>query len=683
MTSISLTLVLIGIAYLLSIRLQALISDPILKLVEITKAVARHRNYSVRAKKNSDDELGLLTENFNDMLEQINNRDRTISESENRFRDLFNYSPISLWEIDYSNIKRHLDGLAAQGKDVKYLLKSDDALLTECAGLAVRIDVNKHSMEMFEARNKQELYDNFAKTYTPENKNSLREVLIKLYQGETRIRYEGERLTLRGKSIYVQIYTQVPPGFENSWARILFSLIDISERKQAEESRLAAAKQLHQMAYYDALTALPNRTLFQDRLETEILSMKRSKHHSILLYIDLDDFKNINDTLGHKYGDEILVALSKALTHAVRKSDSVARLGGDEFVVLLPGKSSDREASIERGIRVAEILRAIYETPIVVDGRNNYLSLSIGVCIVDEHSTVEECLKQGDTAMYKAKALGKNRISFFEESMQKEAERKLEIETELRNSIQNSNFQLYYQAQVNALQEVNRVEALIRWHHPDKGLISPLEFIPIAEDSGLIHPIGDWVLTQALKQMELWKNSESSIEEVSINISPKQFRQKNFIQRVKNHVTKAGSDCKGIIFEITEGVFLENIDEAREKIQSLKEMGIKISIDDFGTGYSSLAYLQQLPIDELKIDRSFINDIQTNNSDAVIVETIISMAHHLGLELVAEGVETLYQLNFLKDRECEYFQGYLFSKPIPVEELDEKNWAIAQKKHRF
>jgi diguanylate cyclase (GGDEF)-like protein/PAS domain S-box-containing protein len=441
--------------------------------------------------------------------------------------------------------------------------------------------------------------------------------------------------------------------------------MDITERKRAEE-------EIHRLAYYDTLTQLPNRRLLMDRLDQAIGATHRSSHHGALLFMDLDNFKILNDTKGHDVGDLLLVEVAHRLRQCVRETDTVARLGGDEFVVLLQDLSSS-EILAGNQVRVVgeKIIEAI-NAPFILKQHEHHTSPSIGVSLFHQRGvSADDLLKRADTAMYQAKAAGRNAMHFFEESMQTQLESRAALEKELRYALAKEELQLYFQLQVDHQRRIIGAEVLLRWISPSRGFVSPAQFIPLAEETGLILPIGQWVLETACRQLKQWETApEAHHLQLAVNVSARQFRQADFVRQVKETLEKTGANPALLKLELTESLVLVNVEDTIQKMNELKNLGVKFSMDDFGTGYSSLSYLKRLPLDQLKIDQSFVRDIVIDKSDAVIVKTIIDMSKNFGLEVIAEGVETEEQLEILLGNGCMAFQGYLFSKPVPSKEFE-------------
>lgn len=431
---------------------------------------------------------------------------------------------------------------------------------------------------------------------------------------------------------------------------------------------------LTRAAFYDPLTGLPNRTLFMDRLEQALLRAQRHHERGALFYLDLDRFKHINDSLGHSIGDGLLRQVATALRGLLREEDTVARLGGDEFVVLLTGLGSDPDAAFLHARTLATKLLQHLCRRYPVDGHELYVSISVGITLFPENAhTSQDLLKQADAAMYEAKDRGGNAFHFYVPSLQAAADHRLQMENELRSALENGELVLYYQPQVDS--ERNQVlgaEALLRWEHPGHGLTHPDDFIHIAEETGLILTIGEWVIREACRQIRAWdgESSRRPLPQVSVNVSPRQFRQPDFVQRVKGILAETGVSPGRIVLELTERILLEDMEGAAERIRELQAIGARFCIDDFGMGYSSLAYLKNLPVEALKIDRSFVRDIPTDPNDVAIVETIIAMAWRFGLKVIAEGVETEEQLHFLAARGCDAYQGHLHSHAMPAVEFE-------------
>ncbi|MBC3871795.1 bifunctional diguanylate cyclase/phosphodiesterase [Undibacterium oligocarboniphilum] len=445
------------------------------------------------------------------------------------------------------------------------------------------------------------------------------------------------------------------------------TMLDITQRKATEAK-------LEHLAYHDPLTGLANRRLLLDRLEHALASNTRSHRFGAILYLDLDNFKTINDINGHGKGDQLLQQIAKRLTARLNKGDTLARIGGDEFALILEDLGDTmREAAICAKTLATQILDDI-AVSYFLDDSEHHTSASIGIDLFSAHShSAEDILKQVEVAMYEAKASGGNNVYFFDPDMLNIVTTRAMMEADMRTGISQEQFILHYQLQVNSAGKIIGAEALLRWQHPEKGMISPAEFIPLAEESGLIIPIGNWVMRTACAQLRAWhQQKETSHLTMSINVSAKQFRQPDFSDIVLHCIDHIGVDARKIKLELTESLLVDNIEETIQKMHLLKAHGVCFSLDDFGTGYSSLSYLKQLPLDQLKIDQSFVKDILINPNDAAITRTIIGLGKSLGLAVIAEGVETETQRLFLQNQDCHAFQGYLFGKPVPELDLTRK-----------
>lgn len=440
---------------------------------------------------------------------------------------------------------------------------------------------------------------------------------------------------------------------------------DISARKQAEE-------EIRNLAFYDALTKLPNRRLLLDRFRLALSVSARSQNYGAVLFLDMDKFKTLNDTLGHNYGDMMLVEVARRIQSCVREMDTVARLGGDEFVVLLEEIDGQAESASQKVAQVAEKIRLALSARYCLDTSEYHSSPSIGVCLYRGNGeSVDNLLKYADMAMYQAKDSGRNAVRFFDPLMQQAVETRALLESDLRRAISERQLHLYYQMQMDNGRHPIGAEALLRWNHPRRGMVPPAQFIPIAEDSSLILEVGGWVLDTACRQLAAWAANEKTRDLIlAVNVSSHQFRRHDFVATVAAALHAHTFAPSLLKLELTESVVLDDVTDVARKMKQLKELGVRLSLDDFGTGYSSLSYLKNLPLDQIKIDQSFVRDIATDANDAVMVQTIIGMAQNFRLHVIAEGVETEAQLAFLKQHGCMAYQGYLFSKPVPIEEFD-------------
>ncbi len=435
---------------------------------------------------------------------------------------------------------------------------------------------------------------------------------------------------------------------------------EIFERMQAEQ-------RIWHVAHHDALTGLPNRALLHDRLEQALAQASRDDHRVGVMFLDLDRFKSINDTLGHAVGDGLLKHVAERLNGVVRAVDTVSRLGGDEFIVVLR-----QIAGSEDAVLVAEKIIAALAVPLRVQSHELRATPSIGISIYpDDGTQALQLMKNADTAMYHAKARGRNTFQFFAPHMNEEATRFFHLEQQLRRALDNDELLLHFQPLVNMTDRVVcGMEALVRWQHPEQGMVSPADFIPIAEETGMILPLGEWVLAEALRQNRRWQEAGYHLVPVSVNLSPRQFRQKGLVETVRRLLAETGQPARLLELEITESSFMQDVDEALEKLHELAAVGVQLAIDDFGTGFSSLNHLKRFPVHKLKIDQSFVRDLGIDWDDGAIVSVIVGLARALNLETVAEGVETVDQLEMLRNYGCDVFQGYYFSRPLAADQAD-------------
>jgi diguanylate cyclase (GGDEF)-like protein/PAS domain S-box-containing protein len=470
---------------------------------------------------------------------------------------------------------------------------------------------------------------------------------------------EGALVAADGSRVAVEGHITCAPGAKDGlviWA--IFR--DISERRLAQE-------QLYHMAHHDTLTGLPNRLFFTDRLKQARAMAKRLKHQMAVLFLDLDRFKLINDSLGHAVGDKLLQEMAVRLGACVRESDTIARLGGDEFTAILSEISSPDDAE-----KVARKIIKSLARPVLIDGQELFITTSLGIsCYPRDGEAPEELIKKADLAMYHAKAQGRNNFQHYDPVMDLDSDRRLAMESGLRRAIDRQELRLFYQPKVDAQSgRITALEALLRWQHPEFGLLPPADFISLAEEVGLIGSIGEWVLREACRQTRIWQDAGLPMVRMAVNISGHQLQQKDFVATIRSILAETGLEPNWLELEITETVIMQNPDFAVRIIGELGSQGVAISIDDFGTGYSSLAHLKRFNVGTLKIDKSFVRDVETNPTDAAIAAAIIAMGNSLNLKVIAEGVETAGQLSFLRERSCDELQGYLFSRPVPATEVE-------------
>ena len=449
---------------------------------------------------------------------------------------------------------------------------------------------------------------------------------------------------------------------------------NVTERKKADET-------IVKLAFYDSLTHLPNRTLLRDRLNQAMIVSNRDKTFGALLFIDLDDFKRLNDTRGHDVGDLLLKEVAVRLTACVREDDTIARLGGDEFLVVLKSLSESQQEAAELAKSIGTKILVSVNNTYQLEGVDCHITASIGATLfLGEQTSTDELMKQADLAMYKSKEAGRNTLRFFDADMEVSVMKRAALDSELREAIEKKQFTLYYQAQI-AGEQVVGAEALVRWQHPQRGVVSPNDFIPLAEESGLILPIGEWVLETACTQLAIWATQPDMAHlTVAVNVSARQFHQSDFVGQVLAILKDAGVNPQRLKLELTESMLVNDMEDIIEKMYALKAKGVTFSLDDFGTGFSSLSYLQHMPLDQLKIDRSFVQGVLTDTNSAAICKTIITLAEGLGLNVIAEGVESPLQRDFLVVSGCYVFQGYFYSRPLSLGQFEEFVQQIQSKK---
>ena len=567
------------------------------------------------------------------LLDKLSKHEQSLSESQRRYHTLFEKTTDALLLIDGNKF----------------------------------IDCNQATLDMLGYNTKEELYDTHPSELSPEiqpdgqqSSEKANEMIAIAFQRGCH-RFEWEHIRKNGEVFPVEVLlTAIPYGERN----LLYTVWrDITERKKAE-------RDIHFLAEYDALTELPNRRLLFRRLEEVRASTADEKNYHAVLFIDLDRFKNINDSMGHSIGDSLLINASKRIKSQLRDEDTLARFGGDEFVVLLKNLGTSIKYAGLYAERIAETIRQRFQIPIEVAQFDMQVTVSIGIALFPiEDESVEEVLRHSDMAMYRAKQSGRNQTIFFVSSMQEDVLRRLSIEKDLHEAIKRRDIAVYYQTQVNSKREIVGVEALARWNHPHYGFISPEEFIHIAEEIGVIVELGNLVMEKSVADILSIQEKLGVELNLSLNISPRQLSSSDFLPSLRALIRHYELNTRQITLEITESVMAENFAAIRTKLNELKLLGLHLSLDDFGTGYSSLSYLKQLPLDELKIDRSFVMELHQDPSNVNLVSTIINIGHQFNLSVVAEGVEVEEHIQFLQERDCDLYQGYYFCKPIPASEL--------------
>ncbi len=625
------TVVLIAVlvAGLLSAPFVRMLLKPLLLLHDTAHRIAEKENYQLRAEKITDDEIGDVVDAFNGMLDIIEHNHLVLRENEEKFRLLSEAAAFGIFQLDEKGV-------------IVYCNRQ----LCFIAGIARDVIMQKGLMPAVH----------------PEDEDLFLHLFENVIASCTSLQIEGRILHKDGSVLWVSVRLSPILDVMGNLAGYMGAVSDISDIKAVHE-------QLEQMAFFDPLTKLANRRLFRVQLEKALLDMQRSGRGLALLLLDIDMFKHVNDSLGHDIGDELLVEIAKRLRTCVRVTDTVSRLGGDEFVLLIEDVDSVPFVS-----RVARSIVAAFDEPLLIGENEIRVTTSMGIVIAPRDGDDEkQLLKNADLALYECKESGRNSYRFFTAEMNRQLENYLSLEKDLRNAIEREEFILHYQPQIDlGSNRLKGFEALLRWRHPQRGLVSPLDFIPVAEQTGHIVQIGRWVLREAVRQLLSLRKSGVIGDEVvmAVNLSARQFSDKNLVRDIENILSETGLAPGNLELELTESILMENIGTATETLQYLRDRGVLLSVDDFGTGYSSLSYLKKLPIHIVKVDRSFVKDIPQDHEDMEITAAIVAMTHRLNYKVVAEGVETQAQLQFLRECGCDMVQGYLISKPLPFHELE-------------
>lgn len=612
-----------SIALAVSSRLIQFATTPLSKLTQTARQITQAGEYSVRAEKLFDDDVGELVDAFNTMLETIENQNSALRDSEEKLRAIITDAPDLIEIVDS-------EGHIRFANRTERLLRTPDSLgtmpsLFDDLSSEHRLQAERCLKEVFSSGNTTqfEAYDHDQDCWFSNHLGPLRE------NGEIK-----SALVLRR---------------------------DISPLKKAHD-------QLHQIAFYDPLTGLPNRRLFCDRLNEELARCRTRGTRLAVMFLDLDNFKRVNDTLGHDAGDRMLLSIAERLCSCVRHEDMVSRLGGDEFTVLVGGLGQTEPVE-----QIANKILTKLHLPIDLGKDTFRATVSIGIAIAPDHGiTLTELMQHADIAMYEAKAKGKNTYQIFDASHLEQGIELLKFESELRDALQNNEFRLLYQPQIElATNRIIGIEALIRWQHPTRGLLRPGSFITRAEEMGLIKPLSKWTLSQACREIQQASKQNPALADLklAVNLSARQFKDPELASFVSNLSHETGFDLRKLEFEITETTLITDVEASVETMLAMRELGISLSIDDFGTGYASLNYLKRLPVDCLKIDGSFIRDVPDNKDDVAITTAVIAMAHNLEIKALAEGVQNSDQIEFLRQSGCDYAQGYLIGPPVPAEAL--------------
>ena len=626
--SVIILLLSISISLLLATRLQRIVTKPLKRLTTTMRNIIQQDDFTIRANKQHYEELTHLTDTFNDLLSKIENDHNSLKSSEEKFRKLTALSPVGIFQISPEGEITYVN---QRWREINHTKESEPKLKTWFSNLH------------------------------PEDSQPLNILWHRLITEHEDIASEIRLINKNGSISWVYMQATTSHSKDGSLIGFLGSLSDISELKKAQI-------QMENLAFYDPLTGLSNRRLFKNRLDKAVKSVQRINTSIALLFLDLDQFKRINDSLGHDMGDSLLKEIARRLEHNVRENDTVSRIGGDEFTILLTDINNTNDVRI-----VAEKILLSLSRPFILKGQEIISTVSIGITLTPEDSVDSNTLmKNADLAMYRAKELGRNNFQFFSEDMNTSILHNLEIEKELNIAIKRNQFVLMYQPKISLIDNrITGVETLVRWRHPEKGIIPPDNFIPVAEETGQIIKIGAWVLEHSCHEMGslIREGLMPKDSKVAVNLSAKQFSDPNLLQTVLNILTQSKIDPLNLELEITESIIMDDVEAAIDIMKTIKSRGIHLAIDDFGTGYSSLAYLKRFPIDVLKVDRSFVMDIPEDKTDMAITSAVIAMAHKLSMRVVAEGIETQEQLDFLRDNGCDDGQGYLLSRPLTLPQL--------------
>jgi diguanylate cyclase (GGDEF)-like protein len=649
------------LAALLSVSQIRRTMGPLEKLINGTRRVA-DEDFDHRVDVAGDDEFGDMATSFNNMAERLGSQLGTLKVLSNIDQVILSKTDIDpVFSIVLARIRKltsaNFAGVVVLDKPVEgeariYFLQSGHEPSMEVS----RIRVNAERLQEFDGRDKGFWLDDSESLqhYIPQPGFQIAGRLFVL-----------PIITEGSLSAFICLEFK---NTEDLPPHMLIHLRDLGDRIGVAMSAVARDEKLIYQARHDDLTGLPNRLLFKEQLSSAISFAQREGHIMALLFVDLDRFKNINDTLGHSAGDELLKEAAQRLHRCNRGGDTIARLGGDEFAIILPSIPGIRGAAT-----VAEHILQTFLQPFVVAGQNNYISASIGIAIspIDGNDS-DDLLRKADTAMYRAKDLGRGRFAYFEEQMNVEAIERMNLEHDMHQGLLRKEFVLYYQPKLDLRTgQIVGAEALLRWNHPTRGLVSPGVFISIAEEIGLIGEIGKNVIWDACTQLAAWRTAGVHAPRIAVNVSVRQFRRGDLIQIITKALQATSTLPSELEIEVTESLFLDETSDATAVLNELRKMGLKVAIDDFGTGYSSMSYLRQLPIDSMKIDKSFIDDIVNDHTAGAIAQLIITLAHTLQKSVIAEGVETIEQLNLLRKWQCDIIQGYYFSKPLPPERFVE------------